>query len=444
MSFAFVHLSDIHFGQDRGGSEIFVYDDVKLRLIEDAAVEIKKLGGRAAGLLVTGDIAYAGKPHEYDQAAKWLDELAKTIVCEKTDVQVVPGNHDIDWDRISSGCKMMIDAVVSEGEPKLSGFLKDENDREVLYNRFAAYRPFAEGYNCTLATQGGYFARKTLEIAPGRVLRFVGLNTALVCDKRDTEGKLLLGTQQHVLPRADGEELVVLAHHPMHWLQDAEEATRYLRSRARVFISGHEHKPSLRIEDVADGSQLMSVAAGATVPPIGEEAYTYAYNILIFAWDEASDGLRVTIHPRIWDRDTTAFCADDARLAGSSATFVLDCPNFRRAPKPEGPGSPEARVVAEVQPAATESSPDTDEPAQMTANAELLLLWFFRDLTPAERIAALVQLNALPADWDDPLTHGVERTVFDSLIADERHQELEEVISTLLRARETRGEEHGR
>ncbi len=34
MSFAFVHLSDIHFGQERGGA-VFIHDDAKARLIDD-------------------------------------------------------------------------------------------------------------------------------------------------------------------------------------------------------------------------------------------------------------------------------------------------------------------------------------------------------------------------------------------------------------------------
>lgn len=443
MPFAFVHLSDIHFGQDRGGSEVFTYDDVKDRLIEDARAEIAKLGGRAAGLLITGDIAYAGKRHEYDNAADWLDKLAQAIGCEKTDVQVVPGNHDIDWDHISSGCQMMIDAIIKEGEPRLSAFLKQSVDREVLYNRFAAYRPFAEGYNCTLATQGGFFARKTLELAPGRLLRFVGLNTAMVCSKADVEGTLLLGTQQHVLPRADGEELVVLAHHPMSWLQDAEDAMRYVRSRARVFISGHEHNPSLKIEKVADGSDLMSLAAGATVPPIGEEAYTYTYNILVFDWDRARDGLRVEVLPRAWSWDTTAFESDEARLAGAGRSNVLDCPNFRKAAKPTTASTADARVVADAEPTVgvvTDHQPDS----AMTPNVELLLLRFFRDLSPAERIAILVKLQALDEGWDEPLTHGLERNIFDDLVATEQLKDLELAIDELQTTKtEGKKQDHG-
>ena len=64
MSLAFVHLSDIHFGQERGGSAV-VHDDAKARLIEDLAAMVEGLPEKkAAGIIITGDIVYAGKAAE--------------------------------------------------------------------------------------------------------------------------------------------------------------------------------------------------------------------------------------------------------------------------------------------------------------------------------------------------------------------------------------------
>lgn len=60
MSLAFVHLSDIHFGQEKGG-DLYINDDVKERLIDDVRQLAAQLpSGKVAGLIVTGDIAYAG------------------------------------------------------------------------------------------------------------------------------------------------------------------------------------------------------------------------------------------------------------------------------------------------------------------------------------------------------------------------------------------------
>lgn len=71
MKAIFVHLSDIHFGQERDGGEVAVNEDAKVRLIDDARAEVRRMEGIAAGVIVTGDIAYSGKQDEYQKAAKW-------------------------------------------------------------------------------------------------------------------------------------------------------------------------------------------------------------------------------------------------------------------------------------------------------------------------------------------------------------------------------------
>src|SRR5450759_932603 len=100
MSIAYVHLSDIHFGQERGG-RVYIHDDAKARLIDDLAIQVAKLPNkRAAGVIITGDIAYGGKATEYGKANEWLEDVARAAKCEVTDIMVVPGNHDIDRDEI--------------------------------------------------------------------------------------------------------------------------------------------------------------------------------------------------------------------------------------------------------------------------------------------------------------------------------------------------------
>lgn len=431
MPISFVHLSDIHFGQEKG-SELIIHDDVKERLIEDAARQVKAhADGAASGIIVSGDIAYAGKTPEYRQAAAWLDRLTAAVGCDKTAVQVVPGNHDIDRDGISSGCKLMLDLIADKGEAQLDAFLEAELDRENFYNRFIAYRPFAEGYNCPLDLSGGNAGERRYQLARGRTLRMIGLNSALICRKADTEGRLLLGARQHVLPVCAGEELVVICHHPLHWLQDSEEARRYIRNRARVFVSGHEHKPKVRVETIKPGCDLMMLEAGATVPARAGNGFTYTYNLLIFDWNQATDGLKVTIVPRQWSEDDKVFVADDHRLGGQKPTIVLGCPNFRAESEPvlldTETGEPHAPAsVVDVVPA--------DEPPggeQMTEDFALLLLRFFRDLSPSQRLAVLLKLKLLPDEWRDPLTHSIERRIVDRLAREGRLAELEAAVNEL-------------
>lgn len=441
MNKVYVHLSDIHFGQETGGI-IFIHTDVKERLIEDVSQFVADLsGGRADGVLVSGDIAYSGKPDEYKQAGDWLDSIAEAASCAITDIHVVPGNHDIDRNEISYASELMLSEIAEKGESALDKFLETDRDREMLYSRFSAYRPFAEGYDSPLDNDGGLAGDCTVELAPNRTLRFICLNTALICSKSDSEGSLLLGARQRVLPKTDGQELIVIGHHPLNWLQDSEDARRYLRSRARVFISGHEHLLSVQVDKISTDCDLLMLAAGATVPPLANDIYRYTYNIIEFDWDQELDALCVTVHPRTWSEERKVFEADAALLGGKDPKFTLGCPNFRRGSslvQPLDQRQGYAEKATEVIPLVGKKTLDSEvvkcdgeDGVVMSDQYPLLLLRFFRDLAAGQRMAILVKLGVLPDDWPEPLTHTIERRLFDDLNRKGRLDELEAAINEL-------------
>lgn len=330
----FVHLSDIHFGQERDGGTNAVNSDAKERLIEDARAQVAKIGCVASGVIVTGDIAFSGQVHQYEMAAHWLAELTDAIGCGRTDVQLVPGNHDVDRRKITNTIDSVLYSMREGGDSWLDRHLDNEGDCEALYGRFDAYKGFALDYRCELDLSGGISKSAKLDLAPGRAIRFVRLNSALICSSHPEEGKLILGARQRMFPIEPGVEIIVLSHHPLNWFQDSEKARKYLRGRARVFISGHEHFPNLDIVDVEDGCQLMMLAAGATAPDEINEKFTYKYNILTFEWDGQHDALAVTIDPRTWNPDMARFERDDAFMEGRDERQVLASPNFRGAPIP--------------------------------------------------------------------------------------------------------------
>lgn len=420
MSFIVIHLSDIHFGQEtrRGNKDLYVHQDARERLIDDvhtfaAAIAPKRI----SGVLVTGDIAYAGTEQEYREAGAWLDRLADAGEFSKSNVQVVPGNHDINWDEISAGAEYLLKQIEDGGEDKLNEYLAKEGDRELLYRRFHAYGAFADAYNCPLDKHGGGAGDRIVELAPGRRLRFSGLNTALTCSKRDTEGKLVLGERQRVLKRNAGEELVVLAHHPMKWLHDHHDANAYINARARVLVTGHEHNPSARVSKVLDDADLLTIEAGATTPPWSDDDYTYTYNILEFSWHEGKDALAVTIYPRCWSESRKEFIEDVTRIDPAAKSVVLACPRYREAPKV---------TVAQAAALAEDVLPPVIQ--QETSNAEdgtidlmpveypEIVLRFFRDLSPADRLRLLVEIGAVPDSWNEALPQGYEKALIDRAV----------------------------
>lgn len=446
MSAVFVHVSDIHFGQERDNG-VYIHADVKQQLISDAKEVISTINdGVAQGILVTGDIAQSGKWSEYEDAGKWLDELAANIGVAIHRVQMVPGNHDLNRDKLSIGGRQILDYIRAGGAKEYEEILNSATDRATLFDRFEDYGRFSFGYNCPLNNEGLFASEMEVTLAPGRAIRFIRFNSSLLCHgkERDEEPELMIGERQFTIPRNDGVENIVLVHHPLHWYKDQAQVADYVRSRARVFISGHEHNPKVSVEQVEPDSDLMMLAAGATVPFKSDGAFTFTYNIIEFDWDEEIDGLSVTLYPRAWNSRRTRFEADEQRLGGKDPNFRLACSNFRKVEKP---------LASTAKRASNASSPKTEttiaEPTvsmipleslegeqqtmpQNTDGYETARLRFFRDLFEGERLRILLMLDALPENFNDKVSLGLERRLLDMLVRDGKLAEVEKMIDYLI------------
>lgn len=438
MSAVFIHVSDIHFGQERDQT-LYIHNDVKKELIADAARVVRGLPGNVAhGVLVTGDIAYSGKESQYAEAAKWLDQIARATGCDITRIQMVPGNHDLDREILSEGGKHLLKIIREGGADEYEKVLLNDLDRAALFARFQAYGSFSEGYDCILDTEGRYSTNMRVELSPGKFIKFVRMNSSLLChgSENDVEPELLVGERQFTIPRDKGEEVIVLVHHPLHWFKDSEAVSIYLKSRTRMLITGHEHNPRVSKETIEDGTDFMTLAAGAAVPSKSEAAYVFTYNVIEFDWDHATDGLAVTIHPRVWNPKMTRFEADVARLGSPDPRFLLGCPNFRACAADVRDNA--ARKQLEPPPEATDAIVEmVIEPENLekgiavppeTPNYRLVLLRFFRDLTEGERLRVLTELNAVPAESNDRMTQAIERRLLDWVVQQGRIEELARLI----------------
>jgi hypothetical protein len=446
MPAVFVHVSDIHFGQEKD-DRVHIHADVKQQLIADAKEVVSNLaGGVAHGILVTGDIAQSGKWAEYEDAGKWLDELAASIGVEIHQVQMVPGNHDLDRSELSYSGKQILDHIRAGGAKEYEDILNNPTDRAALFARFKDYGRFSFGYNCPLNNDGAFASEMMVNIAPGRAIRFIRLNSSLLCHgpERDEHPELMIGARQFTIPRTSGVENIILVHHPLDWYKDQDQVRNYIRSRARVFISGHEHNPKVTVDNVEPGCDVMMLAAGATVPYKSDGVFTFTYNIIEFDWDEEIDGLSVKMHPRAWNAQRTCFEADHNRLGGKDPNFRLACPFFRKAdrPKTSTTARPADALVSEGSTSTLEPSIEMvpmvsleGEPQSMPPKEEgyeTARLRFFRDLFEGERLRILVELNALPEKFDERMSQGLERRLFDMLVRDGKLGEIEKMIDELI------------
>lgn len=446
MPAVFVHVSDIHFGQEKD-DRVHIHADVKQQLIADAKEVVSDIsGGVAHGILVTGDIAQSGKWTEYEDAGKWLDELAASVGVEIHRVQMVPGNHDLDRSKLSFSGKQILDHIRAGGPKEYEGILNNPTDRAALFARFEDYGRFSFGYNCPLNNEGAFASEMEVTLAPGRTIRFIRLNSALLChgEERDEHPELIIGARQFTIPRTYGVENIVLVHHPLNWYKDQEQVRDYIRSRARVFISGHEHDPKVSVDNVEAGSDVMMLAAGATVPYRSDDAFTFTYNIIEFDWDEEIDGLSVTMHPRAWNAQRTCFEADHERLGGKHPKFKLACPFFRNGDRPDAPAAAQPAGVLAAEVSASSAEPTIEMVPVASAEGEsrpmppkiegyeTARLRFFRDLLEGERLRILVELDALSENSDERMSQGLERRLFDMLVRNGKLKDVEKMINNLI------------
>jgi predicted phosphodiesterase len=318
-----IHLSDIHFRKGIAGGPFDLDAVLRAELERDLRTQ---LGSSSAdGILITGDVAFAGKRAEYVSARDWIEKLCELARCTTSDVYVVPGNHDVDREIVdgSDAIKSIHEKLRSltgvERDRELARLLSDEITAAGLLAPLAEYNDFALRYNCAMSPDRLYW-EDDIRLDDGSTLRIRGLCSVLVSDKLDDQAtnKLILGSHQVVLRREDGVEYLTLCHHPQDWLHDAEAVEDGLL-HARVRLFGHKHRQRVhRLDD------SVVITAGATHPDRAEKQWQPRYNIIDIDIRRDGDGARwfvVRVYSRVWDDAYQVFKADSVPEGGESRQY---------------------------------------------------------------------------------------------------------------------------
>jgi predicted phosphodiesterase len=394
-----LQLSDIHFTTHRDDERVF-HDDVRRELLADLRVLQHQLGRPVEAIAITGDIAFSGKRTEYQLAGQWLDQVIDACRCSHTAVLTVPGNHDVDRDRIRMSAKIVHRGLRSASVPQAQMELTSlaSNRDPLLLDKLHEYQSFAACYGTPFSSSTNPNWVRRFQLSQDCAIHFVGLSTVQVCDGNDERGGMFLGSHQYVVERTPNVEQIVLMHHPLEWLKDRGEAENYLSSRAKVLIYGHEHLQQLQGIQDATGYERLILSSGAVTPEHATDPYIYRYNLLSFD-HSITDGMHslvVTVYPRVWGRQATAFQPDWSALNGQeSRTFALRSTQFGQPP-----------LSATAQRAATAVQPlDIAVPC---SSAALLRHLFWRHLEWRTRMDLLIRVSGLPSAPEAPLPQDVE------------------------------------
>lgn len=419
--FSWLHLSDLHFGHGgaRGRSQ-------RALVLDQLLLDVRR--GQRWGVpapdavFVTGDVAFSGASHsgtEYDEATAWLDRLVASLGLDRSDVYLVPGNHDVVRAADGSADHPLI-ARVRGGDP-IDDALAEPGAQARLTGRLAAYTRFASQFGPGRGDRRHTsLAWRTVITSNGLQVQVIGWNSALLANDATDRQKLQLGAGPLAFAFADLDEnspVIALAHHPLDWLRDHDDVHRWIEQRVDVLLSGHVHRQDARLIRHAGGRRFINVVAGTTHDP-GMDFIRYGFNFGVIR-----RGPRAKLRLQVWPfafTERREFVPDPSNIPVDKqgrlqryATFDLD----RNAPErpavaerawPDTPVPPPAPPVASpttVEPPARPVIPERYQPP-----LAIYVVWDL-DFEAGAQIAEHLY-GRFHRGGDTPLSQGVGIPIF--------------------------------
>lgn len=245
MSILVLHLSDIHFTENDK-----VLESRASMIVSAAFSSISNV--TECHVLVSGDIANIGDSAEYRIASGFMERLKDEILkrVDSVDFFCVPGNHDCNFSGDQSSRDLLVDGI--RNDPTKLSMSVAENCAIPLENYFE----FQEQVSGAVKSSPWLSIKET-----GKEFRvfYVGLNSALLSKKVETQGKLYLPIDEIEVQAPDGAIVICAAHHPTNWLmpENARKVVNQVSSWADLFVMGHEHESgAMRLESLYESAGI--------------------------------------------------------------------------------------------------------------------------------------------------------------------------------------------
>lgn len=218
-------------------------------------------------IVISGDIAFAGKREEYELALDFLTKLENSIKAIKEGLEInyvtIPGNHDCDFDQHTETRQLIINDIA-----------KNEENLKRLSIIEDCFKPQQEYFNWAALLQSIEFDRVEDKLFTKCVfplndetrVEFLCFNTSWMNTPEEEHGNILFPTQ--IVLNADidnGISLVLsLVHHPYKWikLESANAFQSIVESRSNIILTGHEHESSYYEIKYLEGETRQYVQGG--------------------------------------------------------------------------------------------------------------------------------------------------------------------------------------
>ncbi len=266
MKIAFLHLSDIHFENER--------DWISGK---PPAITRATLGSvfyesiDAFFIIVSGDIANKGSKPQYEIATDFLNRIKTSIETEKqipVRLILVPGNHDCDLGKPEDLQLRLLSIrdVLNEPDKSIRGDQVYRECLKVQQNFFDFVRRMEPNLDYPATPE--IFYRLNIPVGD-QLLVFNCFNTAWLTQLHEQQGSLIMPRQ--LFPeceeaKAENAVSISIYHHPENWFSpnNASDFRKILLNYSDIVISGHEHERNVNVQtNLETGEHLQIHRAGA-------------------------------------------------------------------------------------------------------------------------------------------------------------------------------------
>ncbi len=353
-SLVFVHMSDLHF---REGASGIAQREAMLRnrLLDDIPKAVAVTSAKkVTAILITGDVARTGQEAEYVEARSWLDRLCDRLDLDSSQTLTCPGNHDVDWNRLTDDRKTANAALRTCPTHLLdAGIDKMLETPDEVIAPIEPYQEFAAGSACSIEKFLAWDL-PPLPLAGGYALAIRGASSIINSDEGDGAGTMAVQRNQLQVEHEPGVIRMLLIHHsPYYWRR---ENPRPGKCGNNVVLFGHTHAPG---HQVLDGTCL-EITAGAVHPEETEAFAIPSYNVIEVSVEEPDDLPDDVAHARVRVFHRPFSVGDDRFLDQGPDPSVDKTVKIIRVNATDPDGDGDVSGVAEPQPPlqTAEGSPD--------------------------------------------------------------------------------------
>jgi len=294
------HLSDIHFSEPMTSNSVLAKAECLAQSITSPYPEIAKYI-----LLLSGDVAQAGKKTEYEYASSFLDRLKREITKLRTAADVafvvVPGNHDCD---LSDNPRVR--ELVVEGYSRNVGDI--ELARQLMLSQ-TAYQAFSKQWMGIHVGDSEWLWAAGQKIITIGTTQFVFnlLNSAIAFRRDLSAGSLSFPVERALSGIGVGSESISISilHHPYNWFDPVtgRAIRKKLEEISDIIFTGHEHVPDSYRKETADGAGVDYVEGGVLQSNGSEES---SFNIVIIDLEKRTQKLE----KRLWNSGAYAIMGE--------------------------------------------------------------------------------------------------------------------------------------